>query len=105
VLGQDGTDRLGVFVHEAAEFDLSTTVATTATIARVTSRDDTAARDRRLLVVSVWASVGFAVLSSVWGVLSGSAMIVFDWLLWVPETVHTARDLPVRPRHVPGMIR
>ena len=25
--------------------------------------------------------------------------------LWVPETVHTARDLPVRPRHVPGMIR
>jgi cation diffusion facilitator family transporter len=55
-------------------------VATTATIARVTSRDDTAARDRRLLLVSVWASVGFAVLSSVWGVLSGSSMIVFDGL-------------------------
>jgi len=37
-------------------------------------------RDRRLLMVSVWASVGFAVLSSVWGVLSGSSMIVFDGL-------------------------
>ena len=29
-----------------------------------------------------------------------------DWLtLWVPETVHTARDLPIRPRQVPGMLR
>ena len=25
--------------------------------------------------------------------------------LWVPETVHTVRDLPVRPRQGPGMIR
>jgi len=24
--------------------------------------------------------------------------------LWVPETAHTARDLPVRPRQVVGMI-
>ena len=31
-------------------------------------------------MLSVWASVGFAVLSSVWGVLSGSSMIVFDGL-------------------------
>ncbi|WP_345411189.1 cation diffusion facilitator family transporter [Actinomycetospora chlora] len=37
-------------------------------------------RDRRLLLLSVWASAGFAVLSSVWGLLSGSAMIVFDGL-------------------------
>jgi cation diffusion facilitator family transporter len=36
------------------------------------------ARDQRLLMVSIWASAGFAVLSSVWGVLSGSSMIVFD---------------------------
>jgi cation diffusion facilitator family transporter len=27
---------------------------------------------------SIWASAGFAVLSSVWGILSGSSMIVFD---------------------------
>lgn len=38
------------------------------------------ARDRRLLLLSVWASAGFALLSSVWGVLSGSSMIVFDGL-------------------------
>jgi hypothetical protein len=25
--------------------------------------------------------------------------------LWVPVTMHTARDLPVRPRQVVGMIR
>ena len=37
-------------------------------------------RDRRLLLLSVWASAGFAVVSSVWGVLSGSSMIVFDGL-------------------------
>ena len=36
------------------------------------------AHDRRLLLVSVWASAGFAVLSSVWGIASGSSMIVFD---------------------------
>jgi cation diffusion facilitator family transporter len=36
------------------------------------------ARDQRLLMVSIWASAGFAVLSSVWGILSGSSMIVFD---------------------------
>jgi cation diffusion facilitator family transporter len=46
----------------------------------VTTLDDAPARDRRLLLVSVWASVAFAVLSSVWGVLSGSSMIVFDGL-------------------------
>jgi cation diffusion facilitator family transporter len=36
------------------------------------------ARDQRLLMISIWASAGFAVLSSVWGILSGSSMIVFD---------------------------
>ncbi|GAA4941453.1 cation diffusion facilitator family transporter [Actinomycetospora succinea] len=41
---------------------------------------DAGRRDRRLLLLSVWASAGFAVLSSVWGVLSGSSMIVFDGL-------------------------
>jgi cation diffusion facilitator family transporter len=41
---------------------------------------DTVARDRRLLLLSVWASAAFAVVSSVWGVLSGSSMIVFDGL-------------------------
>jgi cation diffusion facilitator family transporter len=46
---------------------------------RVSSADDTS-RERRLLLVSVWASAGFAVGSSVWGLLSGSAMIVFDGL-------------------------
>jgi cation diffusion facilitator family transporter len=38
------------------------------------------ARDQRLLMFSIWASAGFAVLSSVWGILSGSSMIVFDGL-------------------------
>src|SRR5688572_20980566 len=43
--------------------------------------DDTrSARDQRLLMFSIWASAGFAVLSSVWGILSGSSMIVFDGL-------------------------
>jgi predicted Co/Zn/Cd cation transporter (cation efflux family) len=51
-----------------------------ATIGFVSTSDDTGARDHRLLMLSVWASVGFAVLSSVWGVLSGSSMIVFDGL-------------------------
>ena len=37
-------------------------------------------RDHRLLLVSVFASAGFAVVSCVWGVLSGSSMIVFDGL-------------------------
>jgi cation diffusion facilitator family transporter len=46
----------------------------------VSPSDPVAARDHRLLMLSVWASVGFAVLSSVWGVLSGSSMIVFDGL-------------------------
>src|SRR3954469_20488491 len=46
---------------------------------RMSSADDTS-RERRLLLVSVWASAGFAVGSSVWGLLSGSAMIVFDGL-------------------------
>src|SRR4051812_49924532 len=45
----------------------------------MSSADDTS-RERRLLLVSVWASAGFAVGSSVWGLLSGSAMIVFDGL-------------------------
>src|SRR4051794_24194766 len=39
---------------------------------------DDAPREGRLLMVSVWASAGFAVGSSVWGLLSGSSMIVFD---------------------------
>ncbi|WP_243417968.1 cation diffusion facilitator family transporter [Actinomycetospora cinnamomea] len=42
--------------------------------------DDPDVRDRRLLLLSVWASAAFAVISSVWGVLSGSSMIVFDGL-------------------------
>ena len=54
----------------------------TATIVFVSTSDNTGARDHRLLMLSVWASVGFAVLSSVWGVLSGSSMIVFDGLYW-----------------------
>jgi len=37
-------------------------------------------RDQRLLLLSVWASAGFAVVSSVWGILVGSSMIVFDGL-------------------------
>ncbi len=37
-------------------------------------------RDRRLLLLSVWVSAGFAVVSSVWGLLTGSAMIVLDGL-------------------------
>jgi cation diffusion facilitator family transporter len=45
----------------------------------MSSADDTS-RDRRLLLVSVGASTAFAVGSSVWGLLSGSAMIVFDGL-------------------------
>ena len=42
--------------------------------------DAKSARDQRLLLFSIWASAGFAVLSSVWGILSGSSMIVFDGL-------------------------
>jgi cation diffusion facilitator family transporter len=42
--------------------------------------DTAAARDQRLLMISIWASAGFAVLSSVWGILIGSSMIVFDGL-------------------------
>ena len=42
--------------------------------------DANSARDQRLLMFSIWASAGFAVLSSVWGILSGSSMIVFDGL-------------------------
>jgi cation diffusion facilitator family transporter len=45
----------------------------------MSAADDTS-RERRLLLVSVWASAGFAVGSSVWGLLSGSSMIVFDGL-------------------------
>jgi cation diffusion facilitator family transporter len=40
--------------------------------------DAKSGRDQRLLMFSIWASAGFAVLSSVWGILSGSSMIVFD---------------------------
>jgi cation diffusion facilitator family transporter len=39
-----------------------------------------AAGERRLLLLSVWASAGFAVFSSVWGIVTGSSMIVFDGL-------------------------
>lgn len=39
-----------------------------------------AAGERRLLLFSVWASAGFAVFSSLWGILSRSSMIVFDGL-------------------------
>lgn len=38
------------------------------------------ARDQRLIMLSIWASAGFAVLSTVWGILLGSSMIVFDGL-------------------------
>ena len=41
---------------------------------------DQTAGERRLLLFSVWASAGFAVFSSLWGILSGSSMIVFDGL-------------------------
>jgi hypothetical protein len=44
------------------------------------SSADDSSRERRLLLVSVWASAGFAAGSTVWGLLSGSAMIVFDGL-------------------------
>lgn len=40
--------------------------------------DAKSARDQRMLMFSIWASAGFAVLSSIWGILSGSSMIVFD---------------------------
>ncbi|MDF2976460.1 MAG: cation diffusion facilitator family transporter [Actinomycetospora sp.] len=61
--------------------ETSTPTSPTVTIARVDGDpDDAGARDRRLLLLSVWASAAFAVLSSVWGVLSGSSMIVFDGL-------------------------
>jgi len=56
----------------------STRDRATATITGVDADPD--ARDRRLLLLSVWASAAFAVISSVWGVLSGSSMIVFDGL-------------------------
>ncbi|MGH7607755.1 MAG: M28 family peptidase [Gemmatimonadales bacterium] len=36
--------------------------------------------DGRVLLVSVWASCGFAVLSLIWGLFAGSQMIVFDGL-------------------------
>jgi cation diffusion facilitator family transporter len=39
-----------------------------------------AAGERRLLLFSVWASAGFAVFSSLRGILSRSSMIVFDGL-------------------------
>jgi cation diffusion facilitator family transporter len=42
--------------------------------------DAKSARDQRLLMLSIWASAGFAVMSSVWGIISGSSMIVFDGL-------------------------
>ena len=38
------------------------------------------ARDQRLILLSIWASAGFAVLSTVWGIALGSSMIVFDGL-------------------------
>jgi cation diffusion facilitator family transporter len=59
--------------------EISTRRAPQATIGRMDDDAETP-RDRRLLLVSVWASVGFAALSSVWGILSGSSMIVFDGL-------------------------
>jgi cation diffusion facilitator family transporter len=37
-------------------------------------------RDQRLLLIAVSVSAGFAVVSSVWGILAGSSMIVFDGL-------------------------
>jgi cation diffusion facilitator family transporter len=45
----------------------------------VPTTEDTS-RDHRLLLVSVWASAAFAVVSCVWGVFTGSSMIVFDGL-------------------------
>ena len=39
-----------------------------------------AARERRLLLLSIWAAAGFAVFSSIWGIVTGSSMIVFDGL-------------------------
>ncbi|MEO7234237.1 MAG: cation diffusion facilitator family transporter [Lapillicoccus sp.] len=40
--------------------------------------DTALGRDQRLLLLSVWISAGFAAVSSVWGILAGSSMIVFD---------------------------
>ena len=39
-----------------------------------------AGRERRLLLLSIWAAAGFAVFSSIWGIVTGSSMIVFDGL-------------------------
>ncbi len=35
-------------------------------------------RDQRLIMLSIWVSAGFAVLSTVWGIWIGSSLIVFD---------------------------
>jgi cation diffusion facilitator family transporter len=42
--------------------------------------DPVVRRDQRMLLLSVVVSAAFAVVSSVWGILSGSSMIVFDGL-------------------------
>lgn len=39
-----------------------------------------AARDQRLIMLSIWVSAGFAVMSTVWGIWIGSSLIVFDGL-------------------------
>jgi cation diffusion facilitator family transporter len=39
-----------------------------------------AARERQLLLLSIWAAAAFAVVSSIWGIVTGSSMIVFDGL-------------------------
>ena len=44
------------------------------------SSEAIASADQRLILLSIWASAGFAVLSSVWGIAIGSSMIVFDGL-------------------------
>ncbi len=41
---------------------------------------DGSIRDQRLIMISIWVSAGFAVLSTVWGIWIGSSMIVFDGL-------------------------
>ena len=38
------------------------------------------ARDQRLIMLSIWVSAGFAVMSTVWGIWIGSSLIVFDGL-------------------------
>jgi predicted Co/Zn/Cd cation transporter (cation efflux family) len=73
-------DPRGRSPRRTSQSTASTWAPTTATIGFVSTVGNSDVLDHRLLMISVWSSVGFAVLSSVWGVLSGSSLIVFDGL-------------------------